>query len=83
MLRAGARTDFLELKQSAGAPVFAALKEAMLSRDLQLNVCYCSIFDECWKSDLTKLSLKPQPVKECSRPKVQFDQGVLNRAPEK
>ena len=54
---------------------------AMVSSDLQLQVCYCSIFDECWQSDLTKLSLKPAPVKACVQPKIPFDQGLLNRRP--
>jgi len=48
----------------------------VVSRDLQLNVCYCSIFDECWQSDLTTLSLKPRQVEACTLPKVSFDQGL-------
>lgn len=49
------------------------------SVDLQLRVCYCSIFDECWQSDLATLSLEPTPVKACQQPKVPFDQGLLKR----
>jgi hypothetical protein len=78
VLRAGERIKFLEFARSASPDVFAALQRAMISRDLQLPVCYCSIFDECWKSDLTKLSLKPEPVQACILPKVPFDQGILN-----
>ena len=58
-------------------PPLVALQRAMLSSDLQLRVCYCSIFDECWQSDLATLSLKPTPVKACQQPKVPFDQGLL------
>ena len=78
VLPAGGHITFLALAKSASPVVFAALQQAMLSRDLELHVCYCSIFDECWKSDLTVLSLKPEPVPACVQPKVSFDQGVLN-----
>jgi hypothetical protein len=78
VLRAGERIPFLVFKQSANPAVFAAAQRAMVSRDLQLHVCYCSIFDECWKNDLTTLSLKPKPVEACDQPKVPFDQGILN-----
>jgi hypothetical protein len=78
VLRAGERIKFLGFTQSASPAVFAALQRAMLSRDLQLQVCYCSIFDECWTSDLTTLSLKPTPVQACVQPKVPFDQGILH-----
>jgi len=78
VLRAGERITFLGFQQPAGPGIFAALQEAMLSRDLQLHICYCSIFDECWQSDLNTHSLKPKPVQACVEPKVPFDQGVLN-----
>jgi hypothetical protein len=83
VLRAGQSIEFLGLAQSAypRPPAFAALQRAMLSRDLQLQVCYCSIFDECWKSDLTTLSLKPDPVQACVQPRVPFDQGLLSGKP--
>lgn len=81
VLRAGERISFLEFAQSTRPSVFAALQQAMLSRDLQLNVCYCSIFDECWKEDLTTLSLKPRSVQACVAPKVPFDQGLSQRKP--
>jgi len=79
VLRAGDSIRFLEFAQPSNPTVFAALKQAIVSRDLQLNVCYCSIFDECWKSDLTMLSLRPEPVQACVQPKVPFDQGLLSR----
>ena len=83
VLRAGGQIEFLALPKSANPAVFALLQRAMLSRDLQLNVCYCSIFDDCWQGDLTTLSLKPKPVQACLQPKVLFDQGIgiLNRKP--
>jgi hypothetical protein len=78
VLRAGEQIKFLGFTQFASPAVFAALQRAMISRDLQLHICYCSIFDECWKSDLTTLSLKPTPVQACVQPKVPFDQGILH-----
>jgi hypothetical protein len=79
VLRAGGNIRFLEFTQPASPAVFSALQRAVLSRDLQLNICYCSIFDECWKSDLTTLSLNPEPVPACVQPKVPFDQGLVSR----
>jgi hypothetical protein len=75
VLRAGDESRFLEFSKPADPAVFAALQQAVLSRDLQLNVCYCSIFDECWQSNLVALSLKPRQVEACTLPKVSFDQG--------
>jgi hypothetical protein len=79
VLSAGQSIEFLGLAQPASPAAFAALQRAVVSHELQLNVCYCSIFDECWKSDLTTLSLKPEPVQACVQPKVPFDQGLLSR----
>jgi hypothetical protein len=78
VLRAGERITFLGFQQPADRGVFDALQRAMLSRDLQLRICYCSIFDECWKSDLTTHSLNPKPASACVEPKVPFDQGILD-----
>jgi hypothetical protein len=78
VLRAGTESRFLQFSKPADPAVFAALQQAILSRDLQLNICYCSIFDECWQSDLTTLSLKPRHVEACTLPKVSFDQGISN-----
>jgi len=79
ILRSNSDIAFLELKESANPALFAKLQQAMLSPDLKLIICYCSIFDECWKSDITTLSLTPPRVKSCERPKVPFDQGLLDR----
>jgi hypothetical protein len=62
VLRAGVNVDFIGLKQSSDPAAFTTLQRVMLSPDLQLNVCYCSIFDECWQGDLTTLSLTPEHV---------------------
>jgi hypothetical protein len=42
-----------------------------LSRqDVEWRVCYCSVFDECWISDLA--TLHPATVKACPVPRVPF-----------
>jgi hypothetical protein len=35
-----------------------------------MRVCYCSVFDECWLSDLH--TLHPQAVAQCPKPDVMF-----------
>jgi hypothetical protein len=79
VLRAGEDIEFLGFKQNTDPVVFNALQRTMLNRDLHLYACYCDIFDECWKDDLTKLNLKPPRVQACVQPKIPFDQGVLGR----
>ncbi|HEY4030213.1 MAG TPA: hypothetical protein VGM25_07705 [Caulobacteraceae bacterium] len=76
VLRAGERIGFLEFKQSVNPTLFDALHRAMYSPDLKLVVCYCSIFDECWKDDISRLGLTPPRVKACEQPKVPFDEGL-------
>ena len=78
VLPPGIESRFLEFSKQADPAVFAALQQLLFSGDLQLNVCYCSIFDECWQSDLITLSLKPKQVEACTLPKVLFDQGISN-----
>jgi hypothetical protein len=78
VLPAGAESRFLEFSKPTDPAVFAALQQAYVSRDLQLNVCYCSIFDECWQGDLIALGLKQRKVEACVLPKVSFDEGISN-----
>lgn len=79
VMRPGDEARFLEFSKAVDPTVFSALQRAMLSPDLQLNVCYCSIFDECWQGDLTTLNLKPKHVDACVVPKVPFDGGFSKR----
>jgi hypothetical protein len=76
VMRAGDQNQFLRFSKAADAAVFSALGRAIFSPDLQLNIYYCSIFDECWQGDLTTNSLKPEPVDACTVPSVPFDQGI-------
>ena len=76
VLRPGDQVRFLQFSKAADPAVFSALQRAILSPDLQLNICYCSIFDECWQGDLTRLGLRPKHVDACMMPSVPFDQGL-------
>jgi hypothetical protein len=40
-------------------------------RDISWRVCYCSVFDECWLSDLR--TMHPPGVSECPVPRVPFE----------
>jgi hypothetical protein len=75
VIRPGEQAQFLQFSKAVDAAVFSALQQAVLSPDLELNVCYCSIFDECWQGDLTTLSLTPKLVDACTVPSVPFDEG--------
>jgi hypothetical protein len=62
VLRASDSVPLLHLpKTDVNAPLWTKLDDARFK--LQLSVCYCSVFDECWISDLR--STTQQPVKTC------------------
>lgn len=39
-------------------------------RELKFHACYCSVFDECWTSNL--VDLEPKRVAVCPVPKVPY-----------
>ena len=65
ILAPGADLDFLQLRRTgANAAVWDRLDAERFK--LTFDACYCSVFDECWRSDLR--SLEPRPVKQCPAP---------------
>jgi hypothetical protein len=73
VLRAGQSLNILTLdRSSADAPAWKALDNARLSRSVSVNVCYCSIFDQCWKSDVARISLTPHAVHVCTAPTAPY-----------
>lgn len=73
VLRAGDSITFLTLPQNADTDeTWQALNRIRVSKDLRLNICYCSVFDECWTNDVARFSLKPKPAARCTAPKVPF-----------
>jgi len=69
ILRAGTTLSAYELPRT---PVTEAVATRLRATkpDLSLRACYCSVFDECWVSDLR--TLQPARVARCEAPKVPF-----------
>lgn len=65
--RAGDREVLFSLPDKpVNAAAWNKLNLARISRSLSVFVCYCSVFDECWQTDLVRYSLTPRPVQKCS-----------------
>ena len=73
VMRAGdTRTFMLMRRTDDNAAVYDRLGEASPLDHMTMRLCYCSVFDECWLSDLR--ALNPEPVATCPVPAVPFDQ---------
>jgi len=70
ILRAGTTLRPYEIVES---PVTEAVVTRLRATkaDVTLRACYCSVFDECWVSDLR--TLQPARVRRCEAPKVPFE----------
>ena len=74
VLRAGARLNFLYFpRTSATAVAWDKLNSDRVSSRLDVNICYCSVFDECWGGDITEFTLHPKRVARCTASKTPFD----------
>jgi hypothetical protein len=63
------KITFLRLPQRTTDPsIYSKLDDEI--DGVKVRACYCSVFDECWLSDLQ--TMKPTNVAECPKPKVQF-----------
>jgi hypothetical protein len=62
VLRAGETTLILGMNREGQEAVWDKLNT--LRFELSFRACYCSVFDECWVSDLTTVS--PKPVGHCA-----------------
>lgn len=60
----------VELIRATGGPAPAALRDMLNDDRVDLRVCYCSLYRECWLS--SSLSMEPQPVRVCDAPDPQF-----------
>jgi hypothetical protein len=66
VLRAGQSINILALPHTgADDAAWNVLKRARISRKLSVNICYCSVFDQCWLIDIARFSLKPRQVDRC------------------
>lgn len=73
VLRAGQSLDILGLHQTpSDTQTLSALNAARISPKLSINVCYCSVFDQCWTQDIVRFSLKPREVNHCAAPAVPY-----------
>jgi len=68
ILRAGATIRAYELLETPATKALVTRLRAIT--DVTLRACYCSVFDECWVSDLR--TLQPTRVARCEAPKVPF-----------
>jgi hypothetical protein len=65
IIRPGEDVDILEMRRTpANAAVYDRLDRERFR--LGFDACYCSVFDECWRSDLQ--GLKPKRVRSCPEP---------------
>ena len=66
VLRAGQEGNLFALNP---APYNQAVRDrfdaARISPNMNLDVCYCSVFDECWKTDVVKITLRRDQVERC------------------
>jgi hypothetical protein len=66
VLRAGETIPLLLVTRTPhNEGIWKELRDIYPSR-LKLRVCYCSVFDECWLSDLQ--TLRPERVQQCPAP---------------
>lgn len=69
VLRAGEIRRVIEFPEDAAhGSLTRGLKVSL--KDIEWKTCYCSVFDECWLSDLKTMS--PQSVAQCPVAKVPF-----------
>ena len=69
VLRAGEVREIVEFPEDAQHEGIRARLRISLG-DIVWKACYCSVFDECWVSDLR--TMHPETVQQCPVPKVPF-----------
>lgn len=74
VLRPGARLNFLYfLRTPQNAAAWDQLNDGRLSKKLDVNICYCSVFDECWGGDITEFTLHPKRMAKCAASRISFE----------
>lgn len=69
MLRAGEMSRLLVISRDGESADLAARFNEIYPK-LKMRACYCSVFDECWVSNLE--TLHPQSAASCPKPEVAF-----------
>jgi len=75
VLRAGDNVSIVRyVLTTDNTPTWQALRSQRMK--ISYRVCYCSVFNECWLTELRELSdrqnLNPPSVKMCPRPEVAY-----------
>jgi hypothetical protein len=63
VLRPGTDTLIMGMKREGVEALWDKLNRERFR--LRFRACYCSVFDECWESDL--MTVSPQPVQQCTK----------------
>lgn len=69
VLRPGEANPVLKVHRASSAAIASRFSNAL--DGLSFRVCYCSVLDQCWRSDMH--SIQAQPVGECTLPQHPFD----------
>jgi hypothetical protein len=77
VLRPGTDTLIVGIKREGSEALWDKLNRERFR--MRFRACYCSVFDECWMSDLVTVS--PQPVDQCTTSPDSF--SYRNPAPAK
>lgn len=72
VMRAGEERTFLGLDPTPATEAMWKAFDQVRLQELSYRACYCSVFDECWISDLAKLHA--QRVKACPTPATPYTQ---------
>jgi hypothetical protein len=70
VMRPGEDNPVLEVRRLKSAPEVPDRLVASLLH-ITFRACYCSVLDECWRSDLS--STRTQPVRSCPAPEHPFN----------
>jgi hypothetical protein len=72
VLRPGEDNPVLRVPRSQGVPAITdQLAKVGVLTKITFRVCYCSVLDQCWVSDLR--STRAQPVGQCTAPQHPYD----------
>lgn len=71
MVRPGQVVDYLAVENAANPELAAQLDKARRSNRVQTEICYCSVFQECWVNS-SKDASRPRHVEECPLPEPQY-----------
>lgn len=63
--------DYLSLREADNPELFRLLETARRARRIETDLCYCSVFDDCWLRT-SRDGDRPVAVAQCPMPKPQY-----------